>query len=471
MEAPMSSGLRSLAHGIIALSVVTLVCGAGAPAWAGSLEGIASARERIDLPADAVFEAVLEEVGRPNTRARLVGRATIEPAGQPPIRFRIAYADADVRPGGRYVVRATIRQRGQVLFTTEQAHPVPMGGVVVPFNLVLVSASSDTRLTPRAPMPPKIELPSSFEGEIPDASGRIVGWHLDLLHAGRYQLRTTDKEKPEPTTVDEVGRWWRDDAGRLIFRSGLGPSTALRPDVDGRTLRWVDTAAAPDPSRPQYLLKRMPRFSLIEPRLPVTGLFTPTGETPTIVLCADDWRLPVATQADYRSLEAAYLKQRQQPGQAFMVSVEGMIAVRPVPDPLEPPRRSLVVERFVSISSRESCDSPLRGTYWKLVRLGTTAVPAADKPREAHLVFGDESRVSGSGGCNRLTGGFELDGDKLRLTRMAGTKMACAGGMEQEQNFLQSIDKVDRYRIKGPRLDLLDATDTVLARFEAVESR
>jgi heat shock protein HslJ len=136
-----------------------------------------------------------------------------------------------------------------------------------------------------------------------------------------------------------------------------------------------------------------------------------------------------------------------------------------------------VVERFINIWPRESCgnplvDSPLRGSYWKLVRLSETPVQVAEKQREPHLIFANyEPRISGSGGCNRLTGSFELDGDKLRLRGMAGTMMACPTGMEQEQRFLQSIEKVERYRISGSHLEMLDATGAVIARFEAVALR
>ena len=117
-------------------------------------------------------------------------------------------------------------------------------------------------------------------------------------------------------------------------------------------------------------------------------------------------------------------------------------------------------------------DSPLRGTHWKLVRLGETPVETAAKQREPHLILASsEPRVSGSGGCNRVAGGFELDGDKLRFSRMVSTRMACVAGMEQEQRFLQSIEKVERYRIKGSDLEMLDAGGAVVARFQAVTIR
>lgn len=117
-------------------------------------------------------------------------------------------------------------------------------------------------------------------------------------------------------------------------------------------------------------------------------------------------------------------------------------------------------------------DSPLRNTYWKLVRLGGAPVEVAERQREPNLIFAlHEMRVSGSGGCNRIAGPFELDGEKLRLRRLASTRMACASGMQQEDCFLRALGTVERYRINGNHLDLIDASGTVVAEFEAVALR
>ena len=262
-----------------------------------------------------------------------------------------------------------------------------------------------------------------------------------------------------------------------MLRGGWETPVAFMPADGGRTLRKADTAGKPVASSHDDRLQRLPRPALIEPRLVLTGMFTYMADAAAITLCADDGRLPVAMETDYKALEAAYLKERQQPGQALLVSLEGLVAPRPSAEANRPPRLSLVVERFINIWPRESCghplvDSPLRGTYWRLVRLSETPVQAAGKQREPHLIFAsDQPRISGSGGCNRVTGSFDLDGDRLRLGRMAGTRMACPTGMEQEQRFLQSIEKVERYRISGSHLEMLDAADAVIARFEAGAAR
>ncbi|HEY7113784.1 MAG TPA: META domain-containing protein [Thermoanaerobaculia bacterium] len=111
---------------------------------------------------------------------------------------------------------------------------------------------------------------------------------------------------------------------------------------------------------------------------------------------------------------------------------------------------------------------PLEGTRWKLVRVGDRTVATPPSPRQAHLVFDAESgRVSGAGGCNRLSGAYERSGDRLTFSKMAGTMMACVEGMETEKAFLEALTKVKSFRIEGQELELLDEGGRVLARFEA----
>ena len=51
---------------------------------------------------------------------------------------------------------------------------------------------------------------------------------------------------------------------------------------------------------------------------------------------------------------------------------------------------------------------PLEGTYWKAIKLGGKPTPTQDPKREAHLQF-QGGRVSGSDGCNRLTGTVSIE--------------------------------------------------------------
>jgi heat shock protein HslJ len=109
----------------------------------------------------------------------------------------------------------------------------------------------------------------------------------------------------------------------------------------------------------------------------------------------------------------------------------------------------------------------LEGTHWTLVELDG-AIVDEDGPHEVYLVFdGETRRVEGSGGCNRLTGGYERNGDRLRLRRLAATRRACLQGMDIEASFLAALERVRRFRIDEERLSLVGPGGRALAVFEA----
>ena len=113
----------------------------------------------------------------------------------------------------------------------------------------------------------------------------------------------------------------------------------------------------------------------------------------------------------------------------------------------------------------------LENTHWKLTKLGDAAIAVAPQQQGPHFILHpDTKRVSGSGGCNRFGGAYELSGDRLSFADMNTTMMACVAGMETEQAFNVALKRVRQWRITGERLELLDAKGTPLARFEAVRS-
>lgn len=112
--------------------------------------------------------------------------------------------------------------------------------------------------------------------------------------------------------------------------------------------------------------------------------------------------------------------------------------------------------------------APLVGTYWRLIEVaGAVRMSEADPELRAHILLHQEdSRLSGSGGCNRLMGGYELTDDGLEFGPTATTKMACAPeAMTVEQPLLDALDATTGYVIDGEFLTLIgDEGD--LARFE-----
>lgn len=124
------------------------------------------------------------------------------------------------------------------------------------------------------------------------------------------------------------------------------------------------------------------------------------------------------------------------------------------------------------VADTQATTASLENTYWKLLTMRGKPVTVTEQQREPHLILQSaQKNVAGSSGCNRLFGGYTLAGDRLSFGRTAGTMMACADGMEQEQAFLRLLPSVARWRINGQRLELRDARDAVLAEFEAVYLR
>ncbi len=114
---------------------------------------------------------------------------------------------------------------------------------------------------------------------------------------------------------------------------------------------------------------------------------------------------------------------------------------------------------------------PPTDVQWRLVELeGAPAVASSGGGREAHLRFAAEGmRVSGFTTCNNLFGGYEAPGDgRLRFTQLGSTKMACVEPerAQQEQRFMNVLQRVDRFAVDGDTLTLFE-NDRPVARFVA----
>lgn len=115
-----------------------------------------------------------------------------------------------------------------------------------------------------------------------------------------------------------------------------------------------------------------------------------------------------------------------------------------------------------------SNDDVITEKYWKLVELN--GHPVTPGPNDTYITLKlDGQRVIGSGGCNRLAGTYTFSSMKrVRFSQIVSTEMACTEGMETETQFLDVLNRVDSYDVKGDKLVLNKARMTPLARFEAV---
>lgn len=104
----------------------------------------------------------------------------------------------------------------------------------------------------------------------------------------------------------------------------------------------------------------------------------------------------------------------------------------------------------------------LAGTSWQVTGInnGREAVASVLGGTQVTLHFGPDARVTGSGGCNRYTGAYQVEAARLSIGQVAATRMACAvpeGAMAQEQQFLAALATVASLRIEGDRLELRTA--------------
>jgi len=109
---------------------------------------------------------------------------------------------------------------------------------------------------------------------------------------------------------------------------------------------------------------------------------------------------------------------------------------------------------------------PLEGT-WYATELAGKPTPKPDPNRETYLQFESGGRISGSDGCNRLTGTYQLDGERVAFGQMASTQMLCLNSSGTEDPFRDALKNATRLTVTRERMELFDATGTRLAVFSS----
>ena len=106
----------------------------------------------------------------------------------------------------------------------------------------------------------------------------------------------------------------------------------------------------------------------------------------------------------------------------------------------------------------------LEGASWRLTALPGHSVPAGNGAPTARFEGG---RVAGFSGCNRFTGGYTVDRDRLTIGNLAGTMMACPEpAMAVEKAFLAAFSGAQVVKQEGGRLTLAPAAGGTPLQFE-----
>ncbi len=133
------SGVLSPAFLVLVLAMTATTSLAGGES--ASVTGTVTYRERIALTPEAVVEVKLLDVSIADASAKTIASQTIKPEHQVPIPFELVYDLAEIDARFTYAVRATIRDRDQLLFTTDRSYRVLTRGSPNHVDLVLVRTS------------------------------------------------------------------------------------------------------------------------------------------------------------------------------------------------------------------------------------------------------------------------------------------------------------------------------------------
>jgi len=451
------------------MAAAATVLGCSSAAAEDTVTGTITFNENVRIQPQSVLDVSLQDVSLADAPSVELAGISIEDPGQPPYTFEIAYDDEAIDARHTYVVMASIRHDGALLFTTDTAYPVITRGAGKEVALVMRMVSDG----PPPEMPATLgDLPASFEGELPCADCPGIFYHLDLFEDHVFFLRTTYLGRGAEAIRDAIGSWvMTDEDGRLALFGGTEKPVFFRA-IDPDTLRKLDVEGRDIESSLNYELRRLDEVDPIEIHLRMRGMYSYMADAASFQECLSGRRFQVAQEADNVALERAYLEAKRQPGEALMVSLFGRIVERP---PMEGDGMVLTVvpEQFIGVWPGETCGArmvtvELENTYWKLTRIGDEPVYLGTQQREPHMVLrSNDSTVSGFSGCNRLQGAYALDGRSIEFSQMASTMMACTEGAATERAFISALGRARSWRLIGEHLDLYDGDGSLVARFEA----
>lgn len=98
-------------------------------------------------------------------------------------------------------------------------------------------------------------------------------------------------------------------------------------------------------------------------------------------------------------------------------------------------------------------DASVVDTEWLLSTVDGGHVPRRERGRDIQFTLDSSNNtLSGFGGCNQFKGGYRLQGNKLDVSDLAVTAMACESGGDTESRFLKALSELEVVRVEGRTL-------------------
>lgn len=103
--------------------------------------------------------------------------------------------------------------------------------------------------------------------------------------------------------------------------------------------------------------------------------------------------------------------------------------------------------------------SSLTGS-WRLANMTESSAPTPMLPSQELTADFSGDRITGSGGCNRFMGGYQTQGEQLRIGPLASTFMACEEPIaNQEFKYLNALQAAQRYEVDQGQLTIFYQTE------------
>jgi len=115
----------------------------------------------------------------------------------------------------------------------------------------------------------------------------------------------------------------------------------------------------------------------------------------------------------------------------------------------------LLVVIFVFTLTACQSKSQLAGTSWRLVSYGDVNNPVlATTDQVPTLEFLPDGKLNANTGCNSAGGEYKIEGNRLTITNLVSTLIACAEPerANQEASFVAGLNKAETFKLENDTL-------------------
>lgn len=127
--------------------------------------------------------------------------------------------------------------------------------------------------------------------------------------------------------------------------------------------------------------------------------------------------------------------------------------------------RHVVSIVMLGVCAAPAAAQPFAAQSWRITEIGGVNLDEQAQARTALVFDAAQVRVSGTIGCNRLMGGYKMEGEALSIGPLAATRMACPDELNaREHAFATALTQTRHWRVTADGLILSGGDAKILIR-------